>query len=211
MNLGLGNLSTLKTHLLTAALVSGTDYDTPIANLGKGVAALMEKRCNRVFGRVAADTFEFSADRSHIVLPRYPIEEITKVELRDTLTDGYVDQGAVNDNILNLSESAGLVRFNGIFGSSDSRIRLTYTGGYFFETLEPADVGYPTAVPTGSTALPNDLFFAWLFQCEYVWSQRDKLGLSIAEKASTPAAAAGVDLVPLVERTLRDYVRHTLT
>jgi hypothetical protein len=212
MDLILSNLSTLKTHLLTAALLSGTDYDAPIAALGKGVAELFQKRCNRLFPRVALGTFDFSADRTHVVLPRYPVEAITVVELRETLADGWVDQGAVNDFILNLSEKAGLVRFNGIVGGCNARVRLTYTGGYHVNTLEPDAIGYPTALPAGATALPNDLLFAWLFQCEYIWNSRDKLGLSIAEKpAAWAAGIAAIDLLPLVERTLRDYTRHTLT
>lgn len=212
MDLIFSNLSLLKTHLLTAALVSGTDYDVPIAALGKGVAELFQKRCNREFKRVATGTFDFSADRSHVVLPRYPVEAITKVELRDTLADGYVDQGAVNDFILQLSENSGLVLFNGIAGGCDARIRLTYTGGYHVNVLEPTDTGYPTALPAGATALPNDLLFAWLFQCEYVWGLRDKLGISVAKEAGAiSATVASVELLPLVDRTLRDYTRHTIT
>lgn len=207
MDLIFSNLSTLKTHLLAASLVAGTDYDTAITALGRGVAGSFEKHCNRSFVRAVAATYDFTADRCHVVLPRYPIETITKVELRETLTLGYVDQGTVNDIILNISEKAGLVQLASALGDWQQRVRLTYTGGYHVNILEPDAMGYPTALPAGATALPYDLLFAWLLQCEHVWAQRDKLGTSVAEKAVSDGAVAHVELLPAVLTTLRSYVQ----
>jgi len=135
MDLGLGNLTQLKAHLLAEALRSGTTYDTTLAALGKGVAARFEGHCHRKFGRVVADTHECSAARDHVVLPRYPVESVSAISLRETLATGWVDQGTVSDLVENISEAAGLVTLSSPLSAlSSARLRVTYTGGYWYPT-----------------------------------------------------------------------------
>ena len=99
------------------------------------------------------------------------------------------------------------------FGSSLTRLRLTYVGGYFFETLEPTDGGYPTSTPSGSTALPNDLLLAWLTQINAWFLKRDKLNL-IAAAGANPEAAGIIaqlgqrSLEPEVKLMLQTFVRY---
>jgi len=212
MNAGLSNLATLKAWILPTALAASTSYDAQIAAIGKGVASQLEKHCNRKFLRTVGDTFEANADVRHEVLPRFPIEAITKIETRYSLTDGWVDQGTVSDLVWNLSEQAGLVTFPIRPGYRFTRIRFTYTGGYFFETLEPTDMGYPTAVPSGSFALPDDLQLAWRLQCEHIWQQHDKLGLSIGSKPDNvfTGALAHAALLDVVKSQLAPFIRFAL-
>lgn len=210
MNAGLSNLATLKAWLLPESLLSGTDYDDQIAALGTGVAAQLQRHCNRLFPRAVADTFECPADVLHVILPRFPVEAAPTIELRDDLAAGYVAQ-TYNDLVADHNLAAGLIRFGAWAGASTSRLRFTYTGGYFFEQLEPDHVSYPTSQPAGSTAVPADLQLAWRLQCELVWKQRDKLGLNIAEKPSAEAILSSVELLPYVVQLLRPFVRHTLT
>lgn len=214
MLLVLGTLAELKAHLLTESLRAATDYDEKIAALGKGIAELFEKRTGRKFLRVVDDTVDFSADRAHFVVPRYPIEEVTRVEKRSSLAEGYVDQGTVSDFIENLSEQAGLVQFPGTIGTFSERVRLTYTGGYWIPDT-PADEEEAEEQPEGSATRPHDLYFAWLLQCEYVWKVTDKLGISIAGGGGGGAellglSIAGVQLLPQVLNTLTDYTRRNL-
>ncbi len=164
MNLGLGNLASLKAFVLPEALGSETTFDARLQTIGKGVAAAMERECNRKFGRVVGEEFVCSADRSYVSLPRFPVEEVTKIERQDDLTTGYVELAA--NTLLNLDISVGMADFGYPMGIYRSLLRLTYTGGFFFEPLEPTDEGYPTSVPSGSTALPEDLRHAWLLQCQ---------------------------------------------
>ncbi len=207
MNVGLSNLATLKAWLLPSGLVSGTDYDGQIAAIGKGVAGQMEKSCNRLFGRTVSDTFECSGDRAHVSLPRYPIETVTTVEVRTDIAAGFVAQtGAILNNAL----QAGLIYFGADIATHFDRLRITYTGGYFFETLEPTDMGYPTATPSGSFALPSDLLLAWKLQCEHVWGQRDKLGLAVGDKPTATPPLAQIELLPTVLATLSSFRRHAL-
>jgi len=207
MNVGLSSLAVLKAWLLAPSLVSGTDYDAQITALGLGVAASLETFCNRKFARVTDDLFETTADRQRLVVLRYPIETISKIEIRDDLSIGWVDQGTVNDVLFNLREAAGLLEFAGYLGASFSRIRITYTGGYWFDTTEDAS----GTLPSGAAALPGDLKLAWLTQCEFLWGQRDKLGINIAEKPTPSPALAQVELLPAVKQMIRTYVRYAST
>lgn len=211
-SVGLSNLYLLKTWLLPASLLTGTDYDAQISAIGKGVAGALEKHCNRLFARTASDTFECPANRLHVVLPRYPLDAVPTLEQRDNLTDGYVAV-TLNDVVIDYNLKAGLFKFATMPGLDGSRLKFTYTGGYFFETLEPSAQGYPTATPSGSTALPDDLLLAWRLQCEHVWTQRDKLGLNIGEKQENTfmGALSRVKLLDGVIELLRPYVRYSLT
>lgn len=217
MNAGLSNLATLKAWLLPAAMVAGTDFDGQIAAIGKGVAGQLESYCNRQFVRTAGDVFECTADREHLALPRYPVETITTLEMQYSLADGWQAQTPLTDIIWNQALDRGLLYFG--FRQAITplwRMRITYTGGYFFEQLEPADNGFPTAVPAGSTAVPANLFLAWQLQCEHIWTQRDKLGLAIghdvhASNARVVPALAQIQLLPQVTDLARSFIRYSLT
>jgi hypothetical protein len=216
MNAGLSNLFTLKSWLLPEAMVAGTDYDVLIATIGKGVAAALEQHCNRRFLRIEGDVFECAADRMHIGLPRFPLEVLTTIEQRDTLSEGWVAK-VINDFVENQANDSGLVWFTSIAGTYPSRLRFTYTGGYWFDLLEPADMGFPTTQPAGSTAVPPDLLAAWLLLCENIWKTHDKLGLSIGEKAGAGGGSllglslAGLDIPPIVQAKLQPFIRFSLT
>ena len=96
-------------------------------------------------------------------------------------------------------------------GGEGSRLRFTYTGGYFWEQLEPTDEGYPTARPDGAALVPDNLLIAWRLQCEFIWGQRDKLGLQIADKPAIDGAVAKIRLLDSVRELLVPFTRFTLT
>jgi hypothetical protein len=224
LNSGFSNLATLKAWLLPASLVAGSDYNTPIRAIGLGVAGQFAQHCNRKFGRVVDDEFDFPADIRHVCVPRFPIEEVTVVELRSSLADGFVDQGEVDEAIENLRESAGLVHFFAPLGTARETVRLTYTGGFWWNEQEPSYTPpvTPTAedpdlsvLPTGATALPDELKHAWLLQCEQVWKVKDRLGLAIGQEGGGSGALLGLslpglDVNPLVAKALQAFVRYTL-
>lgn len=156
MNLVLGTLAELKAHVLAEALRSGTDYDGALTALGLGVAARFEQQCARKFARVEGDTYECPADVAHVSLPRYPLEEITALALRETLKGGWVDQGDPEDIIENLGEQAGLVYFGTIVAPLPARLRLTYTGGYWIDESGDGTIDNRSAVQRGSVSLAAD-------------------------------------------------------
>jgi hypothetical protein len=215
MNAGLSNLATLKAWLLPAAMVAMTDYDPPIKAIGLGVQGQLEQYTNRKFARTVGDIYQTTADRLVVILPRYPIETITSVAIRNDLAEGWQDQGDPNQLLFNIREEAGIIDMGGWLGGRYQRMQFVYTGGYFWEQLEPTDVGYPTAQPAGSTALPNELCLAWKLQCEHIWTQRDKLGLEIGEhpktrRGVTPNLAA-MELLPQVKNLTDHFIRYAMT
>jgi hypothetical protein len=153
MDLILGTLSELKAHLLNGALQADTSYDGAIAALGKGVAERMQRQCNRQFARVVGATHEFDAACDHVLLPRYPVEAITKVDLRESLAAGWIDQGAVNLTVENLRESSGLVEFFSALGAYGTRVRLTYTGGYWIDLSGDGSIAGARSYQDGNAAL----------------------------------------------------------
>jgi hypothetical protein len=190
MNLGLGNLITLKQHLLTDALVTSTTWNKTIERIGKGVAAQLERFCNRQFARTVDDTFTFAANCQEQVLPRFPIESISAIAQQTTETEGFVALDL--DVITQIRKKSGLIQFGAVQGSYLSQLRVTYTGGYWFDDSEE-DSGEQ---PDGSTALPDDLKLAWLEQSKAVWNQ-DPLRTGISKE---PEKQAKVEMVKLTEQ-----------
>lgn len=204
MNAGFANLYTLKSQVLSASLVSGTDYDAKLTAIGLGVAGLFEQYCNRAFRRVVADTVIFSAGRPNYYLPRFPLEAVTKLETRSLKSDSWTED---TSQPASWNESTGLIDFGLTLGDAAMQVRVTYTGGYFWDEKEPADNGYPTSQPSGSTALPEVLKLAWFLQCAEVWNKMDKLGLGLVNAPDKTTATGTLDFTPLVKEMLHPFRR----
>lgn len=205
MNAGLGNLDGLKKHLLAGSLAEEKSFDQVIQDTGLGAGALIENFCNRKFARAVGAQAKFQADRASFFLPRYPVEAVTLVEFKLKESDGWVAQDL--SVIRSISAESGIVYFpeRADAGPSWGQVRFTFTGGYFFEQLEPDEDGYPSAAPAGAAALPADVRFAWLLQCREMWSKLDKLGTGLVDK---PGEQSGTpELLPIVKRMLGQYVQ----
>lgn len=204
-NLGLGNMIELKRHLLSPDIVSQTKYDVRITDIGQGVAKLFDKFCNRKFERASGTTDIFHAERSVWILERYPVETITTVEERIDVATGWVSAGAVNSVLQNWDANSGLVQFPSVNGSHLSELRITYTGGYWFDTAETEN----TSQPAGSTLVPDDVKEAWYLQCKKVWENYDPLGKKIAQDVDEKTPI--LKLLPAVEEMLRGHVRMNIS
>jgi hypothetical protein len=172
MNAGLGNLKTLKTHLLAEALREDTAYDSQLLLIGLGTAAAFEGYCDRKFAWAEDDTFTCSADRTFVYLPRYPVTAITTVELKTALT-----WETQSNLIQSWNDYTGHVYWGGEAGPDYAQLRFTFTGGYWFDTTAD-DSG---VMPDDATALPSDLKLAWIMHCQRIWQNKDKLGMQIIE------------------------------
>lgn len=206
MDLILGNLAALKRRLLPSTMLAQATYDAVITQIGRGVGSLFDRHCNRELVRVAGAVDQFSADRMSWVLRRYPVESITSIEARSSMTDGWVALSP-NDVIRNRDDEAGLVRFGAVQGDESSELRITYTGGYWVDTSEDGSA----VQPPGATALPFDLVEAWYLQCEAAWGSRDKLGAGLVKDSNREAPILGLDIVPKVKRILEKHVRMQIT
>src|SRR6266576_2009346 len=160
----LTQLSTVKSRL--ALLV--TDYDDLLTNAIKAVSARFDKETNRTLSRTTAATHEFEVDGTEVSPPCYPIESVTKFELKSNETDGWSEQTGVKYLICRacvISVSYPLTRHSTLGGSLAP---VTYTGGFVLPGDTPA---------AGQTALPDDLEQAAVEQVAYWFRNREKTGL----------------------------------
>jgi hypothetical protein len=210
MNIGLGNLTELKGQLLAASLRSDTNYDAVITGIGLGVANLFDQHCNRTFARTVGKSDIFSADRRHWYLNCYPVEEITGVAKCDDQADGFVASALPPDEsslIQQMQPDQGYIMFIAIQGYFFSRIQVTYTGGYWFDTTEDGS----GVMPATATALPGAVKTAWYLQCQHLWKRWDKLGAQIAQNPEQQGGLSAVEMIPMVKELLRPFKRMQIT
>ena len=203
MNAGLGNLSTLKSRLLPPQSVAQTDDDAEITAIGLGVARWFEQTCDRKFERIEGDTYLCRSDRTYLTVPRYPLESVTTIE---QLPIGQAAWTPAPPTWLLFPES-GLIDFAATLGTPYTQLRLTYTGGYWWDETEDAS----GVQPMNSHPLPLDLHFAWLDQCAFLYERRTKLGLQKIAHLGGTYSLEPTDLLPHVRAILQNYRRHALT
>src|SRR5438034_10862349 len=120
----LTQLSTVKSRLA----LSVTDYDDLLTSAIKAVSDRFDKECNRTLARATAATHEFDASDTEILPPCYPVEAVTKFELKTNETDGWTEQAGVQylirrQCVVSLHSPLSSLR-------SPSIGRVTYTGAY---------------------------------------------------------------------------------
>jgi hypothetical protein len=204
MNLGLGNLTELKGQLLAASLRADTNYDAVITGIGTGVAGQFDQHCNRQWQRVEGEQDVFSADRRHWYLSRFPVEGISLCEKQDSVEDGWV---ALPGLIQAQQLEQGYVMFIAVQGYYWSRLRITYTGGYWFDTTEDGS----GVMPGTAAALPAEVKLAWYLQCQNVWKRWEKLGAGITERPELSGAVGQLALAGAVKELLRPFKRMQMT
>jgi hypothetical protein len=217
MNCGLSNLATLKAWVLPVSLQSNTSYNTKLAIIGGLAAGLFNQFCNRTLQWGVAQQDIFTGDRPEWYVAAYPIAtnndanqspQITSVNMRYFLTDNWTN---IVGEPLQVDATKGKIHFGYTLGRAPLQVQVIYNGGYFYETLEPTDEGYPTAQPAGSTALPPEVLGAFLVQCAEVWNKLDKLGAGIAMNPDTITKTGVLDFSPLAKRVMQAYVRYQMS
>ena len=128
----LTQLPTLKARL--AIPDADTTNDALLTAAIKAVSVRFDKECNRALARTENATFEFSPRDTELSPPAYPIESVSKFELKTDETEGWIEQPDIKSLIRNacvLSLAApGLRSFSGGGNSQPSTARMTYSGGY---------------------------------------------------------------------------------
>lgn len=214
MNAGLSNLTLLKAAVLPASLRSSTEFDAAITAIGLGVAAQMERHCDRQFARLASgDGYAIYYTRGGVFavgVDRYPIESIHAIEM---LPSGASAWETETDSLSQFYAASGLVEFSGVLGTHLDKLRITFTGGWWWRTLEPEDAGYSAStLPTGATAPPDDVLHAWHLQCQNEIERSDLLRSVAArgDEASPQKNLISTDLLPTVVSILRGHRRHAV-
>src|SRR4051812_6833475 len=86
----LSQLSTLKSRLAIDEFE--VKYDSLLTTALTALSARFDAETNRTLARTVNATQEFSADETEILVPCYPIESVTKFELKSTEAEGWIQQ-----------------------------------------------------------------------------------------------------------------------
>src|SRR5438552_7894384 len=84
----LTQLNTVKSRLALTV----TYYDDLLTSAIKAVSDRFDKECHRTLARTTSATHEFEVDETEVSPPCYPIESVTKFELKSNETDGWSEQ-----------------------------------------------------------------------------------------------------------------------
>lgn len=212
MNCGLGNLDSLRRHLLPKTMQADVSFDAIISDIGKGVAKLMDRHCNRNFAYKENAMRIFRGNADHYYLDHFPVVIIGAVNLRYFRDEPWVD---ISGQPVTENDETGLLHFNYTLGTDPIQVQVVWTGGYWFETAEPSDPTYPSQVPAAiqnaqannpgalpmdAYMLPDDLRLAWLLQCRRIWDSFDKTGAGLVDE---------LELAPQVKTILQPYIKES--
>jgi hypothetical protein len=192
----LTQLSTVKSRL--GLLETDTQFDSLLVNAIRAISERFDKECNRTFARTENFTQEFPADFTEICAACYPLESVSKFELKYDEAGGWLDQGQVSFLIRQkciIALAAPLSRLE----SRPVTARVTCTGGFVL----------PGATPEpGQTPLPSAVEQAAVEQVAYWFQNRDRFGLlRIWEYHGTYRHFADLDLLQSVRAVLFQHMR----
>jgi hypothetical protein len=207
-DLNLGTLGQLKRRLINAGEVADTTYDETITAIGRGMAALFDTYCNRTLKRGVSITEDFRGNTDLLLLARYPVESVASIGLQEVGESTFTTQTDIVDTV---GLNSGVLQLVSQLGTKNSRIRVTYSGGYWYDNTDDGT----GSLPSGATLLPYDLQDAWFLACQHVWTSLDIKGV-----AHTSAKVPGyefintrlslLDLPPLIKTVLNQYRRLTI-
>src|SRR2546423_8560369 len=138
----LTQLSTVKDRLAIAP--ADTTYDALLTNALNALSVRFDNETNRTLARTVNATHEFNAEEAEIRVACYPLESISKFEVKPNEADGWLLQS----NISYLIRRGCVVSLASALGSWRQHGRVTYTGGYVLPGTTPG---------AGQGALPSDL------------------------------------------------------
>src|SRR5262249_44723880 len=75
-------------------LNTDTTYDAILTTAIKAVSARFDKETNRTLTRTVDAKHEFSADETELLPACYPIESVTRFELKTSETQGWLQQSS---------------------------------------------------------------------------------------------------------------------
>jgi hypothetical protein len=195
----LTQLTTVKARL--GLLETDTQYDELLTGAIEAFSARFDRECNRTFARAVGATQEFAAGEVEIPVWCYPVEAVTKFEVKRSESGGWVEQSGVEY----LVRSRCVVSLQvplGPLPSSSAMARVTYTGGY---VLPGAVVG------PGQTPLPADLEHAVVEQVAFWFEHKDMPGvIRVWPTGGNYMQLADTDLLPAVRAVLRSYRRFSV-
>lgn len=196
------HLDQLKRRLVPPELVAATRIDDRLGPMAAGIACRFDVVCGRRLVRQSRQEAH-EAGGALIVLDAYPVSRVSSIALvrGDGSTEDIVGAAKL------IAKSSGYIRFGRSMGDITDEIVVSYDGGYWVDLSAEGD-GRP---PDGAMPMPADLLDAWVAQCDYESRVRRLYGVSASGGTSgkevADPLASDIDLLPAVQRVLRQYTR----
>ena len=144
----LTQLTTVKARLE----ISVSTYDDLLNRAIDAVSARFDRECNRTLARGVGVTQEFPGTDAEVIARCYPIEAVSKFELKTTEAEGWIEQTSVDYMLRNACIISLILPLSFVPQAVVRQLgRVTYTGGYVMPGTTPS---------AGQTALPADLEWA---------------------------------------------------
>ncbi len=212
----LTTLPTIKSRLSIPDI--DPQFDALLTNAIQSVSARFDRECNRTFARTENATYEFDPVDTEILVPCYPVESVTKFELKSSEFSGWTELPNVNyllrhQCIISLAVPLSAVQNVSISAFqhfSFSLSRVTYTGGYVLPgdpdpDYQPSTLNYPPV------RLPADVEAAAVEQVAAWFYNRTHLGLkTLWVHEGDYRQFRALDLLPEVRAVLKTYARISL-
>ena len=198
----LTQLSTLKARL--GILESDPTFDALLTSAIAAVTARFDQETNRTLARTEDASYEFDAGETELAPPGYPIEAVTKFEMKTSEAEGWVEQNGI-DYLVRRRCIISLRYALSIINPQPSAFRVIYTGGYVLPGEPDPQVPPPGIQPA---RLPADLEQAAVEQAAFWFQRRDQLGLKISwPRGGVYQQFASQDLLEGVAAVLKSYRR----
>jgi hypothetical protein len=196
----LTQLATVKARL--EILATDVSHDDLLTRAIEAVSARFDRECNRTLARTVDAKQEFGPGDTEVIARFYPVESVSKFELKCDEAGGWVEQAGVNyvlrvGCVISLGTPLSFVPRVSWAGPQVARV--TYTGGYVMPGTAPG---------VGETALPADLETAAVEQVAAWFQHKDKLGLIRHwPSGGTYMVFSQLPLLPEVSAMIRPYRR----
>ncbi len=185
---------------------SDTESDVTINRIIAGISDYFDGFCQRQLIQPAAAVTEYYTGLSSFLqLNRYPIISVTSI--KQAIDYNFDDATALTENtdyrIMAAGKKGVLHRTLRVpwFDVPDS-IQVIYRGGFCSAGQAPGD---------GETAMPADLREAAIEQVTFVFKRKDDIGLlGVGGPGGDITKFSAMKLLPLVEQTLKRYVKPSL-
>ncbi len=192
----LTQLATVKTRLAIPAI--DVQYDSILTPAIVAISARFDLETGRTLARTQNFNQEFNPDTTEIIASCYPVEAVTKFELKSSESEGWLEQSAI-EYLIRSSCIICLSAPLSILHSPFRIARVTYTGGYVLPGTAPAP---------GQTPLPSDLENAAVEQVAFWFQNREAIGQTRTYLTSgNYLQFADTDLLPSVRSILRRHTR----
>jgi hypothetical protein len=193
-------LPTLKARL--AILPTDTQHDDLLMAVIRGITARFDRECRRTLARTVDYAQEFPIARLHIAARCYPVETVSRFEIKESEAAGWVEQTGVEHLVRSsclISLEVPLWYGRSGAGNRPAAARVIYTGGYVLPGTTPAP---------GQTALPEDLERAAIEQAVFWFQTRDIVGVVRQwPRDGSYVQFTDLDLLPSVRSTLNHHRR----